>query len=37
MSLPQTDGFKWNDIVPFTNLDMLEGIDGYPQNLLTYD
>lgn len=37
MSLPQTDGFKWTEIVPFTNLDMLEGIDGYPQNLLTYD
>ena len=37
MGLPQTDGFKWGEIVPFTNLDMLEGIDGYPQNLLTYD
>lgn len=37
MSLPQTDGFKWTEIVPFSNLDMLEGIDGYPQNLLTYD
>ena len=36
MSLPTTDGFKWNEIVPFSNLDMLEGIDGYPQNLLTY-
>lgn len=37
MGLPTTDVFKWNEIVPFTNLDMLEGIDGYPQNLLTYD
>ena len=37
MGLPQTSGFKWNEILPFTNLDMLEGIDGYPQNLLTYD
>lgn len=37
MKLPTTDMFKWGEIVPFSNLDMLEGIDGYPQNLLTYD
>ena len=37
MGLPQTDVFKWGEILPFANLDMLEGIDGYPQNLLTYD
>lgn len=37
MGLPQTDRLQWGEILPFTNLDMLEGIDGYPQNLLTYD
>lgn len=37
MNLPTTNGFKWNEIIPYANLDMIEGIDGYPQNLLTYD
>lgn len=37
MNLPTVGMFKWNDIIPYSNLDMLEGIDGYPQNLLTYD
>lgn len=37
MGLPTTDMFKWGEIIPYTNLDMIEGIDGYPQNLLTYD
>ena len=36
-NLPQVNGFKWSEIIPYTDLDMLEGIDGYPQNLLTYD
>ena len=37
MNLPQMDGFKWSEIIPYTDLDMLEGVDGYPQNLLTFD
>lgn len=37
MSLPTTEKFNWFEAIPFTNLDMLEGVDGYPQNLLTYD
>ena len=37
MGLPQMSNFKWSEIIPYTDLDMLEGIDGYPQNLLTYD
>lgn len=37
MNLPQSDGFKWSEIIPYTDLDMLEGVDGYPQNLITYD
>ena len=37
MNLPQVNGFKWSEIIPYTDLDMLEGVDGYPQNLLTYD
>ena len=37
MNLPSVNGFKWSEIIPYTDLDMLEGIDGYPQNLLTYD
>lgn len=37
MGLPTTDIFKWGEIIPYANLDMIEGIDGYPQNLLTYD
>ena len=37
MNLPQVNGFKWSEIIPFVDLDMLEGVDGYPQNLLTYD
>ena len=37
MNLPQVNGFKWSEIIPYTDLDMLEGVDGYPQNLITYD
>lgn len=37
MNLPQVNGFKWSEIIPYTDLDMLEGVDGYPQNLLTFD
>ena len=37
MNLPQANGFKWSEIIPYTDLDMLEGVDGYPQNLVTYD
>ena len=37
MNLPQMDGFKWSEVIPYTDLDMLEGVDGYPQNLLTFD
>ena len=37
MGLPTTNMFKWGEIIPYANLDMIEGIDGYPQNLLTYD
>lgn len=37
MNLPSVNGFKWSEIIPFVDLDMLEGVDGYPQNLLTYD
>lgn len=37
MNLPQVNGFKWSEIIPYTDLDMLEGVDGYPQNLMTYD
>lgn len=37
MNLPQANGFKWSEIIPYTDLDMLEGVDGYPQNLMTYD
>ena len=37
LNLPQVNGFKWSEIIPFVDLDMLEGVDGYPQNLLTYD
>lgn len=36
-NLPIVDSIKWEDMIPFSNLDMIEGIDGYPQNLLTYD
>lgn len=36
-NLPMTDKIRWEDMLPFANLDMIEGIDGYPQNLLTYD
>ena len=30
MGLPTTNMFKWGEIIPYANLDMIEGIDGYP-------
>lgn len=37
MGLPTTNGFNWFESVPYANLDAIEGVDGYPSNLLTYD
>lgn len=37
MKLPTTNGFNWFESIPYTNLDAIEGVDGYPRNLLTYD
>lgn len=37
MKLPATNGFNWFESIPYSNLDAIEGVDGYPRNLLTYD
>ena len=37
MGLPTTNGFNWFESVPYSNLDAIEGVDGYPSNLFTYD
>ena len=37
MKLPTTNGFNWFESIPYTNLDAIEGVDGYSRNLLTYD
>ena len=37
MKLPTTNGFNWFESIPYSNLDAIEGVDGYPRNLLAYD
>lgn len=36
MSLPVMN-FKWQEIMPFADLDAIEGVDGWDKNICTYD